>query len=97
MAAITPTTKTVTEFAGDYKVAVVKITATTSTNDTVTISEMGTIVGATATPAAATTADCAQLSITGISTNVMTVQAMKAAGAICTQTPIAFYITAIGY
>jgi hypothetical protein len=97
MAAISLTSKNVTEFAGDYKVAVVKVTATTSTNDTVTISDMGTIVGATASPAAATTADCALLSITGISTNVMTVQAMKAAGTICTQTPIAFYITAIGY
>jgi hypothetical protein len=97
MAAITPTTKNVTEFAGDYKVAVVKITATTSTNDTVTISELATIVGATASPAAATTAACATLAITGISNNVMTVQANKAAGTICTETPIAFYVTAIGY
>jgi hypothetical protein len=97
MAALSLTSKNVTEFAGDYKVAVVKVTATTSTNDTITISDMGTIVGATATPAAATTAACAQLAITGISANVMTVQAMKAAGAICTETPIAFYVTAIGY
>lgn len=97
MAAITLTSKNVTEFAGNYKVAVVKVTATTSTNDTITISEMATIVGATASAAAATTAQCATLSITGISDNVITVQAMKAAGAICTETPIAFYVTAIGY
>jgi len=97
MAAITPTTKKITEFAGDYKVAVVKVTATTSTNDTVTISELGTIVGAVATPAAATTADCATMSITSITDNAMTVQANKGAGTICTQTPIAFYIMAIGY
>ena len=97
MSAITPTTKNVTEFSGNYKVAVVKITATTSTNDTVTIDELGTIVGAFTSPAAATTATCAELSVTGISTNVITVQAMKAAGTICTETPIAFYVMAIGY
>ena len=97
MAAITPTTKTITEFSGNYKVAVVKITATTSTNDTVTISELSTIVGATATPAANTTAACASLGVTGISDNVMTVRANAAAGTVCTQTPIAFYIMAVGY
>ena len=97
MAAIALTTENVTEFAGAYKVAVVKVTATTNTNDTVTISGMDTIVGATASPAAMSTADCTSLAITGISTNAMTVQAIAAAGTICTQTPIAFYITAIGY
>lgn len=97
MAALTLTSKKVTEFAGNYKVAVVKVTATTSTNDTITISDMGTIVGATATAAAATTAACATLSLTDITDNVITVQAMKAAGGICTETPIAFYVTAVGY
>lgn len=97
MSAITPTTSALTEFAGDYKVSVVKITATTSTNDTVTISGLDTIVGATASPAAMSTAACTSLAITGISDNAMTVQAIAAAGTICTQTPIAFYITAIGY
>ena len=97
MAAITPSSTKVTEFGGAYKVAVVSITATTSTNDTVTLSEFDTIVGAVATPAAATTAACQGLAITGISDNVITVQANEGDGTICTQTPIAFTIVAVGY
>lgn len=97
MSAITPTSTTITEFAGTYKVAVVKITATTSTNDTVTISGLSTVIGAVASPAAASTAACTSLSITAISNNALTVQANEGDGTICTQTPIAFYIMAIGY
>ena len=96
MAAITPASTTITEFSGDYKVAVVTITATTSTNDTVTISGLSTVKGAVATPAAASTANCTSLAVTDITDNVLTVQANEGDGTICTQTPIDFYIMAIG-
>ena len=43
MSALTETTSTITEFAGDYKVAVVEVDGTTSTNDTVTIGEMSVV------------------------------------------------------
>ena len=96
MAALTETSSNLTEFAGNYKVVVVEVSGTTSTNDTVTIDEMTTVVGAVATLKEDSTAACASVTVS-CSTNVVTCRLNAAAGTICTQTPLDFYLVAIGY
>jgi hypothetical protein len=96
MAAATTSGKILTEFAGTYKLGVIKVDGSTNTNDTVTISEMSSIVGAVCGLCETSTAACAQAQVTDITTNVMTVRVNKGAGTITTQTPLDFYIIFIG-
>lgn len=99
MSALTETTSTITEFAGDYKVAVVEVDGTTSTNDTVTIDEMTKVVGAVATLKENSTAACCGVTcaVDGTTTNQITCRLIEGDGTICTQTPLDFYLVAIGY
>ncbi len=96
MAALTKKASYVTEFGGDYKVVVVEVDGTTSTNDTVTIDELSTVVGAVATIKGTQTAACCGVSVS-CSTNVVTCVLSEADGTVCTQTPLDFYLVAIGY
>jgi hypothetical protein len=98
MAALTEVSSNVTEFAGAYKIAVVKVDGATGTAGTVTIDEMTTVVAAFTTLAAAPTADAAEVVVTGISTNVITcVEYEDDHDTACTQNPIDFYLLAVGY
>jgi len=96
MAALTETTSNITEFGGVFKVAVVEVDGTTSTNDTVTIGEMGTVVGAVATLKEDSTAACCGVTCSA-SSNVVTCRLTEADGTVCTETPLDFYLVAIGY
>ena len=96
MSAITETSSNITEFAGKFKVAVVECDGTTSTNDTVTIDELTTLVGAVATLKEAHTAACCGVRAS-VSGNVVTCSLMEGDGTVCTQTPLDFYLVAIGY
>jgi hypothetical protein len=98
MGALTELSSNVTEFAGDYKIAVVKVDGATGTAGTVTIDEMDTVVAAFTTLAAAPTADAAEVVVTGISGNVITcVEYEDDHTTSCTQNPIDFYLLAVGY
>ena len=96
MTALTETTSNITEFSGKFKVAVVEVDGTTSTNDTVTIGEMTTLVGAVITLKEDSTAACCG-GTASVSGNVVTCRLTAAAGTVCTQTPLDFYLVAIGY
>ena len=96
MTAITETSSNITEFAGKFKVAVVECDGTTSTNDTVTIDELTTLVGAVLTLKEDSTAACCGGTVS-VSGNVATCRLTAAAGTVCTETPLDFYLIAIGY
>lgn len=98
MAAYTEVSSNATEFAGNYKVVVVKVDGATGTTNTVTVDELSTVVGAFTTLAAAPTADAAEAVVTGISNNVITATLYEDDHATaCTRNAIDFYILAIGY
>jgi len=98
MGALTELSSNVTEFAGDYKIAVVKVDGATGTAGTVTIDEMDTVVAAFTTLAEASTDDAATVAVTGISGNVITCVEYEDNGdTACTQHPIDFYLLAVGY
>jgi hypothetical protein len=96
MAAATTSGKAITEFDGVYKCGVIKVDGSTNTDDTVTISELATIVATKCSLAETSTADCATAQVTSISNNIMTVRVNQADGTICTQTPLDFYIFYVG-
>lgn len=96
MAALTESGSKVTEFAGDYKVFGCKLDGTTATDGTLTVEEMDEIVSVQATLAEQSTAACAGVSVKSVSGNVITFTVNAAAGTICTQTPLDFYVTVLG-
>lgn len=99
MSALTETSSNVTEFAGKFKVAMVEVDGTTATNDTVTIDEMDTVVGAVATLKEDSTAACCGVTckVDGTTTNQITCRLIEGDGTVCTQTPLDFYLFAVGY
>lgn len=96
MAALTESGSKLTEFSGDYKVFSTKLDGTTATNGTLTVEEFASIVAVQATLAEQCTADCAIVVVKDVTTNVITFTVNKAAGTICTQNPLDFYVTVIG-
>ena len=94
MAALTETSSIITEFAGDYKVAVFLIDG--ANTGTVTVGEFSTIAGAFATLAEDSTADMCGVSVT-VATNVVTCKGIEGDGTVNTQNAIDFYLTVIGY
>lgn len=96
MAALTETGSKITEFGGDYKVFATKLNGTTATDGTLTVDEFSEILSVQATLAEQSTAACASVSVASVSTNVITFTVNAAAGTICTQTPLDFYVTVIG-
>ena len=101
MAALTETSSVITEFAGQYKVAVVVVDGATGTTNTVTIDEMSTIVGAIGTLKEAPTAACAGVMVAPnatTATNVLSVVLYKSdLASTCTQTATDVTIIAVGY
>lgn len=76
MAALTENSSTITEFSGQYKVAVVDVDMATGTTGTVTIDEMSVVVGVVAQMKEAPTADAAHVKAapnTTAATNVISV------------------------
>ena len=100
MAALTGTTSTITEFAGVYKVAVVQIDGATGTTNTLTIGEMGTVVGVVASLKEDQTVDCASITakVDGTTTNQITVTEWEDDSVTaCTQNALDAYVIAVGY
>lgn len=95
MAALTETSSKLTEFGGGYKVFAALLDGTV-TAGTLTVEEFSEIASVQATLAEAATADCAGVCVTGVSGNVITFRLNAAAGTICTQTPLDFYVAVIG-
>lgn len=99
MSALTETTSNVTEFAGKFKIAIVEVDGSTATNDTVTIDEMDTVVGAVATMAEIPAAnEGSSVFITDITDNRITCQEYEEdLTTQCTQSAKDFYLLAVGY
>lgn len=96
MAALTESGSKLTEFGGEYKVFTTKLDGTTATNGTLTVEEFSEIAGVVATLAQQSTADCAGVSVKDVTGNVVTFTVNAAAGTICTQNPLDFYVVVIG-
>lgn len=100
MAALTETTSNITEFAGDYKVAVVEVDGATGTAGTVSIDEMSTVVAAFGQIKEAVTADCAHIRVSTTattSTQLSCILYEDDHATACTQNALDFYVLAIGY
>ena len=98
MIALVENSSQITEFGGKFKVAVIDVDGTTSTNDTITVDEMSVVIGAVATLKAAHTADCCGVRATATgTTNVITCSLAEGDGSVCTQNPLDFVVFAIGY
>jgi len=95
MASLTKKSEALTEFSGEKKAVGIVFTASTNTNDTVTVTDLTSIDVAVATPVTGD-ADCNQLSIESISDNVLTVKALEQDGTVCTQNPTDFHLIVIG-
>lgn len=98
MGALTETTSTITEFCGVNKVAVVEFDGAAGTN-TITIDELGTVLGVVGGLKEAPTADCCgvRAGVDGTTTNQINVELIEGDGTPCTQNPLDGYIIAIGY
>lgn len=98
MGAVTETTSTLTEFSGNYKVAVVEVDGPTSSG-TLTIDEFTVIKGAIAGWKEAPTADCmaVEVEVDGTTTNQLNISLYESDWTANTQNPIDFYVFAIGY
>lgn len=101
MAAFTENSSVVTEFSGQYKVAVVDIDGATGTTGTVTIDEMSVVVGVVGQLKEAPTAACGAVYAAPnatTATNVISVVLYKGdASGTCTQTATDVVLMAVGY
>ena len=101
MAALTENSSVVTEFGGQYKVAVVDVDGASGTTNTVTIDELSVVVGAVGQLKEAPTAACAGVRVAPnatTATNVLSVVLYKSDFAsTCTQTATDVVIFAVGY
>jgi len=100
MAAFTETTSNITEFAGQFKVAVVEIDGATNTTGTLRIDEMGTVVAAFGQMKEAPTADCAyvRVSTTATTSTILSVIFYEDDHVTsCTQNATDAYVIAVGY
>lgn len=88
-------TQYATEFAGNYKTVTVLIDGGTQTQ-TVAITGLTTIRGASVALAEAPTANASHVAITGFDGNVATYKEYTPQGTLNTQTAIDFYLTVIG-
>lgn len=93
MGALTETSALITEFSGDYKVAVFLIDG--AATGTVTVDEFSSIAGAFTTLAEDSTADNCGYSVT-VATNVVTCKGIEGDGTVNTQNAIDFYLVVIG-
>ena len=84
-----------TEFAGNYHLVTVLVNGGTQTQ-TVGITGMTTIYGASANLAEAPSADAAIITVGGFSGSVVTVNEYTAQLTLNTQTALDFYLTVIG-
>jgi len=100
MGAITETTSNITEFAGQFKVAVVEVDGATETGTTLSIDEMGTVVAAFAQMKEAPTVDCAHVRVSTTATTSTQLSVIFYEDdhvTACTQNATDAYILAIGY
>ena len=98
MAALTESKTTITEFSGDYKVAVVLLDMATGTTGTVAIDEMSTIVGVVASLSQTPTTTCCGVSAScTTTTNIITVIATQQTGLPCETSALDCTIIAVGY
>lgn len=100
MAALTETTSNITEFAGQFKVAVVEVDGATGTAGTVSIDEMSTVVAAFGQLKEAPTADCAMVRVSTTattSTQLSVIFYEDDHATACTQNATDAYILAVGY
>jgi hypothetical protein len=101
MAAFTETTSNITEFAGNFKVAIVEVdVATQSGATTVSIDEMSTVVAAFGQIKENTTIDCASLTVSTTATTSTQLSCILWEDdhiTQCTQNALDFYVLAIGY
>lgn len=98
MGALTETSSNITEFAGDYKMAVVEVDGAAGTGSTLTIDEFSSIIGAVGSLKESPTADCCGVTVevdTGTA-NQLNVILVEGDGTPCTQNALDSYIIAIG-
>ena len=101
MAAVTELSSKITEFAGDYKVAVVKVDGATNTTNTLTIDEMSTVVACFGQLCETPTAACASIVVkpnTTAATNVLSCILYEDDNTTSnTQTALDYFVMAVGY
>jgi hypothetical protein len=98
MPALTESKSTITEFAGDYKVAVVLLDMATGTTGTVTIDEMSTIVGVVASLSQTATTTCCGVTASCTTTdNIVSVICVQQTGLPCLTSALDCTIIAVGY
>ena len=101
MAAVTELSSKITEFAGDYKVAVVKVNGATGTTGTLTIDEMTSVVGCFGQLCETPTADCASIVVkpnTTAATNVLSCILYEDDNTTAnTRTALDYFVMAVGY
>ena len=92
--ALTETAAYITEFAGDYKVALFLINPG-AVSGTVTVAEFSSIIGVVAQLAEDSTVNCKGYS-TSVSSNIVTCKAIKGDGTAGTTAQLDFYLAVIG-
>ena len=95
MGALTETSATLTEFAGTMKAKVYLINPSAATG-TVTVADLGTLLGAWTTLAEASATTCCGYNAT-VATNVATIGAIEGDGTIGSGSYLDFYLLVIGY